>query len=122
MTDRRVPRQHEELLRKAYEAFNAREIEAVIELMHPDVDWPNGMEGGRVRGHDDVREYWTRQFRLIDSRVEPVAFSEQMDGRIAVDVHQIVRDLSGNLVDDRHVEHVYLIRNGLVESMDIREG
>jgi hypothetical protein len=122
MTDRQVPREHEELLRKAYEAFNAREIEAVIELMHSDVDWPNGMEGGRVFGHDDVREYWTRQFRLIDSRVEPVAFSEQMDGRIAVDVHQTVRDLSGNLVDDRHVEHVYLIRNGLVESMDIREG
>jgi len=26
------------------------------------VDWPNGMEGGRVHGHAEVRAYWTRQW------------------------------------------------------------
>ena len=56
----------EEILRRAYEAFNARDIEAVLVLMHPEVDWPNGMEGGRVRGHAGVREYWQRQFGTID--------------------------------------------------------
>src|SRR5882672_6030705 len=61
--------EHEELLRRAYEAFNARDVDAVLALMHPDVDWPNGMEGGRVLGRAAVREYWTRQFEVIDSRV-----------------------------------------------------
>jgi hypothetical protein len=36
----------ERLLRAAYEAFNARDIEAALALVHPEVDWPNGIEGG----------------------------------------------------------------------------
>jgi len=38
----------EQILRSAYKAFNARDIEAAVELMHPDVDWPNAWEGGRA--------------------------------------------------------------------------
>jgi hypothetical protein len=48
----------EQLLHAVYKAFNARNIPAVLEKMHPEVDWPNGMEGGRVYGHRGVREYW----------------------------------------------------------------
>ena len=33
----------EDLLRKTHAAFNARDIEAVLAVMQPDVDWPNGM-------------------------------------------------------------------------------
>jgi hypothetical protein len=89
--------------------------------MHPDVDWPNGMEGGRERGHAAVREYWTRQFGLIDSHVEPQGFSTDEQGRVVVDVHQVVRDLDGGLLADSRVEHVYTLRDGLVARMDIRE-
>ncbi len=111
--------EHEELLRRAYEAFNARDVDAVLALMHPDVDWPNGMEGGRVLGHAAVREYWTRQFEVIDSRVEPQAFTTDAEGRVVVDVHQVVRDTAGELLSDGRVEHVYTIRDGLVERMEI---
>ena len=111
--------EHEELLRRAYEAFNARDVDAALALMHPDVDWPNGMEGGRVLGRDAVREYWTRQFEVIDSRVEPEAFSTDGEGRVVVDVHQVVRDTAGELISDGRVEHVYTIRDGLVERMEI---
>jgi hypothetical protein len=51
----------EEILTTVYAAFNRREIDAVLVWMRPDVDWPNGMEGGRVRGHEEVRAYWLRQ-------------------------------------------------------------
>jgi ketosteroid isomerase-like protein len=33
------------LLRRAYDAFNARDVDAVLALLQPDVDWPNAMEG-----------------------------------------------------------------------------
>ena len=48
--------------------------------MHPDVDWPNGMEGGREHGHAAVRDYWTRQFGLIDSHVEPLSGNAVLNG------------------------------------------
>jgi hypothetical protein len=117
-----MPDEREELLRAAYEAFNARDIERALVLMQPDVDWPNGMEGGRVQGHDEVRAYWTRQFGLIDGHVEPVTFEALPDGRVAVEVHQVVRDLDGNLLSDSTVEHVYSFRDGLVERMEIVAG
>ena len=109
----------EQLLRHAYAAFNARDIDGALAVMHPDVDWPNGMEGGREVGHDAVRAYWTRQFGLIDSHVEPVGFEVKDDGRIVVDVHPVVRDLDGGLLSDGHVRHVYTFRDGLVARMDI---
>jgi hypothetical protein len=110
----------EDLLRRAYAAFNARDINGALVLMDPDVDWPNGMEGGRELGHDAVRAYWTRQFALIDSQVEPVGFSEDDEGRIVVDVDQVVRDLDGALLSEQRVQHVYTLRGGLIARMDIR--
>lgn len=38
----------ERVLNAAYAAFNARDLDAAIELMHPEVDRPNAWEGGPV--------------------------------------------------------------------------
>ena len=110
------------LLVSAYEHFNARDVDSVLKNMHKDVDWPNGMEGGRINGHDAVREYWTRQWSVLDPHVEPVSFADESDGRTAVQVHQTVRDLAGNVILDQMVQHVYHIQNGLIQSMEIRDG
>lgn len=110
----------EQILRRIYAAFNRREIDTVLASMHPDVDWPNGWEGGRVHGHDAVRDYWTRQFKAVSSNVEPQDFRTEADGRIVVTVHQVVYDSEGKLLSDSMVEHVYTIENGLIRKMDIR--
>ena len=111
--------EYQEILTRAYEAFNARDIDTVLTSMHPDVDWANGMEGGRVHGHEGVRAYWTRQWGLIDPHVEPMGFGMEEEGGIIVDVHQVVRDLAGTILSDTMVKHVYVMREGLVERMDI---
>jgi hypothetical protein len=112
---------HEALLRRAYEAFNARDIEGALALMHEDVDWPNGIEGGREHGHAAVRAYWKRQFLLVSSNVEPRSFATNEQGRMVVRVHQVVHNLCGELVSDREVIHAYSIRDDLIERMDIVE-
>lgn len=84
-----------ELLRTAYEAFNARELDAALAIMTPEVTWPRAFKGGFVHGPEAVRAYWIEQGSEIDARVEPVAFYPEADGRILVDVHQVVRDLEG---------------------------
>jgi hypothetical protein len=76
-----------QLLLAVYAAFNQRDTETVLNEMHPEVDWPNGMEGGRVVGKSAVRDYWKRQFKSLNPRVEPQSFLTQADGRIAVVVH-----------------------------------
>jgi hypothetical protein len=93
----------------------------VLAKMTADVDWPNAWEGGRVRGRDAVREYWTRQWAAIDPTVEPVGFATRPDGRVAVDVRQVARALDGSLLADARVLHVYAFRGDLVARMDVEE-
>jgi hypothetical protein len=112
----------DELLKATYDAFNARDIEAAIDLMHPGVDWPNAWEGGRVVGRSAVRDYWTRQFAAISSQVDPEGFTREPDGSIVVDVHQVVRDTeTGELLSDSRVRHRYRFEEGLVRRMDVEE-
>jgi ketosteroid isomerase-like protein len=112
----------EETLRAAYRAFNERDLGAALELMHPEVDWPNAWEGGRVSGRDAVGAYWTRQFEAISSRVVPEGFSWREDGSVDVDVHQVVHDAaSGELLSDSRVVHRWRLEDGLVVRMDVLE-
>jgi len=110
---------HEQLLRRAYEAFNARDIDGALATMHANVDWPNRMEGGRLHGHGEVREYWRRQFDLIDSHAEPQHIEQRPDGQVVVTVRQVVRDGAGSVISESTVEHRYVISEGLVERMDV---
>jgi hypothetical protein len=110
------------LLTRVYAAFNARDLETVLATLHPDVDWANGMDGGRVHGVSNVRDYWTQQFTLIDPRVDPVGFAIDAAGRIVVRVHQMVCTPAGAVISDGMVEHIYVIDDGLITRMDIRKG
>jgi hypothetical protein len=112
---------HERLLRETYAAFNARDIDRVLAQMTDDVDWPNAWEGGRVHGHEGVRDYWTRQWAAIDPTVEPVRFTTRADGSIAVDVQQAARDLDGRLLGEGEVVHVYVFRDNLIARMDVED-
>ncbi len=109
----------EELIRKAYKAFNERDAETVLALMQPNVQWPNGWEGGYVQGRDAVKEYWTRQWKEINPVVTPVNFYRNDKGQIEVTVHQTVKDVAGNLMFDGELLHVYTITNGYIETMQI---
>jgi hypothetical protein len=108
-----------ELLRAAYAAFNARDIDAALALMTLDVAWPRAFKGGFVRGHEEVRAYWREQWSEINPHVEPIAFHPEDAGRIFVDVHQIVRDLAGAVLVDERVGHRFTLAHGLIQAMEV---
>ncbi len=107
------------LLRAAYAAFNTRDIDAALALMTADVAWPRAFKGGFVRGPEEVRAYWTEQWSEIDPRVEPVAFHPEEDGRILVEVHQVVRDLAGVVLADERVRHRFTLEGGVIRGMEV---
>lgn len=108
-----------ELLRAAYAAFNARDIDAALALMTPDVAWPKAFKGGFVRGPEEVRAYWTEQWSEIDPTVEPVAFHPEADGSVLVEVHQVVCDLAGAVIADDRVGHRFTFERGLIKAMEV---
>jgi ketosteroid isomerase-like protein len=107
------------LLRRAYEAFNQRDIEAALALMDAHVEWPNVLEATTLHGHDAVRAYWLAQFEIIDPRVEPEAFEALGGEEIVAAVHQVVRDRAGSVLGDVRLAHAYLFRGDLVARMTV---
>jgi hypothetical protein len=110
------------LLAEAYSAFNQRDIDGALALMTEKVSWPKASEGGRVVGKEEIRSYWTRQWKEFDPHVEPLEVIEHEGGITEVKVHQLVKSLGGDVLSDSEVWHVYTIANGLIERMDLKEG
>lgn len=108
-----------DLIKKAYVAFNERDIDKALSTMQPDVQWSKAWEGGYISGHDAIKAYWTRQWKEINPNVTPVGFNERQNGSLEVEVHQKVKDLDGNPVFDGTVKHIYTFQDGLIKTMDI---
>jgi len=108
-------------LQDLYEAFNRREIEKILSLMKPDVKWANGMEDGLVYGRDNVREYWRKQFEILQPQLEPLEFERDENNRSVVTVRQTVRDLEGNLVLEKTVRQIFTFDDGLISVFEIGE-
>lgn len=111
--------QIEELIKKAYSAFNSRDIDSALSTFHPEVEWPKAFEGGYVTGHEEVRKYWTRQWKEINPNVQPIGFIERPNGTYEVSVLQKVKDLKGDLIFDGVVKHIITIQDNLFRRMDI---
>lgn len=107
------------LIAELYSAFNQRNIDGALALMSESVIWPKASEGGRVIGKEEIRSYWSRQWKEFDPHVEPIEVIERGAGKIDVRVHQLVKSLDGNVLSDSEVWHSYTIADGLIERMDI---
>jgi ketosteroid isomerase-like protein len=108
-----------QFLQNLYTAFNNGDLETIIAVMHPDVKWANGVEGGFVYGRDAVRQYWNEQYQVIQVQLEPSNFETDKRDRHVVTVRQIVRDLQGNLLDDATVRQIFTVENGLITLYEI---
>ena len=112
----------QKLIAEIYSAFNQRNIDTALARMSESVSWPKASEGGRVVGKEEIRAYWSRQWKEFDPHVEPTEVIERGASKIEVRVHQLVKSLDGAVLSDSTVWHVYTTVDGLIERMDLSEG
>ncbi len=112
---------HADSLRALYQAFNNRDLDAVLAAMAPDVDWPNGWEGGRLSGRDEVRDYWERQWREIRPMTIVRHIRDRSDGTVEARVRLVVRDPAGNVLERSEVTHVYEFEGPHVRRMTLEQ-
>jgi len=108
------------VLLKAYEAFNARDIEAVLALMCEDVNLENALTRDRVIGKAKVRDLWLLQWKHGNPKLEPLKVYEE-DGKMVILSRHTATDADGRMMTDQEIEEVYTIRDGLVARMDFRQ-
>jgi ketosteroid isomerase-like protein len=111
--------ENQELIKDAYAAFNARDIYAILRVMHPEVKWAKAWEGDYANGRTEVKAYWERQWEEINPKVTPVGFRERENGTLEVEVDQLVKDLEGNIIFNGKVIHLHVINGGMLQQMDI---
>ena len=87
--------------------------------MTEDVNWPKASEGAKVIGKEEIRAYWTRQWREFDGHVEPLEITERDGGNVRVRVHQLVKSLQGVVLSDSEVLHVFTVSGGLIAAMQL---
>ena len=109
------------LIAEVYSAFNQRNIDGALALMTESVSWPKASEGGRVVGKEEIRAYWSRQWKEFDPHVTPIEVIDRGAGKIDVRVHQLVKSLGGDVLSDSEVWHFYTTADGLIERMDLEE-
>jgi hypothetical protein len=107
------------VIEQAYSAFNKRDIDGALALMTQNVSWPKASEGGRIVGKEEIRAYWTRQWREFDPLVEPLAMTEEDGSKVRVRVRQLVKSLEGDVLSDSEVLHVFTVNSGLIAAMDL---
>lgn len=116
------------VIERLYERFNERDVDGVLKELVDDVAWANGMDGGHVHGHEELRDYWTRQWAMVSPHVEPVRLEQTEAGVIRAEVLQTVTDLEGNPLEgqmhglkNKTIVHLFEFQHGKVARFDIQD-
>lgn len=87
----------EDLIKKAYSAFNQRNMDEALSTLQPNVPWSKAWEASYIGRHHEIREHWTRQWKEINRNGEPVGFNQRQNGSLEVEVHQKVKTYKATL-------------------------
>lgn len=119
MTGRGTAGAAEELLARAYAAYNERDLDGLLAVVSDDVDWPDGSR--RLRGRAAVAAYWTRQWTRVRTHDEPIGFTHRPDGTVMVRISQVVRSLVGEVISTGSFDHVHRIEDSRIVRLDIQD-
>jgi uncharacterized protein len=105
-----------EIVRRLYGAMDARDVEAVTELAHPDAEWiPDSRVGqGPVRGRENVIQFFTDRAEMFGELRYELERVSDTDDKVLVFLR--VRghgDASGAGFDIR-IGHLWTVRDGVV--------
>jgi uncharacterized protein len=100
-------------IRVAYAAFSRGEVEAVVDLLHPDVEWvppPSSLDPQPLRGRDAVRRYLAPNFFESQS-AEPIEVLEEGD-RVLVIARVRARGRESGVELDQTAYHLWTVAEG----------
>jgi ketosteroid isomerase-like protein len=102
-----------EVVLAAYDSFNRGEIEPILDILHPDVEWvppPTSLEPRPLRGRDAVREYLAPNF-FESQTAEPLETIEHAN-RLLVVARVRARGRGSGVELDQTAYHVLTIEEG----------
>jgi ketosteroid isomerase-like protein len=102
-----------EVVLAAYDSFNRGEVEPILDLLHPDVEWippPASLEPRPLRGRDAAREYLAPNF-FESQTAEPLETIEHAN-RLLVVARVRARGRGSGVEVDQTAYHLLTIVDG----------
>jgi ketosteroid isomerase-like protein len=104
-----------EILRQGYEALSRGDVDAVLEICHPDVECQlpeGGINTGTLRGHRALKEFLEGYIDAFESfRMEPERFLEA-DDQVVVVLRVLGRGRESGLEVDVRPAHLWTMHSG----------
>jgi ketosteroid isomerase-like protein len=97
-------------------AFRRGDVEAMLDLNHPDAEWVNpdyAIEPGTRRGREEIRRAIERIFEFFET-VEVESMERTPDGRILVGARVRSRGMAGGPGIEALTGTLYTVRDGLL--------
>ena len=103
-------------LRRIHDAFNRRDFEAVVQLVHPDIELVRPGGQSSIKGVAALRE-WLEPDAIEEQRLEPLDFRVKGD-KVLVREHATGRGAGSGIAMDFVVHGVYTLDDhGLVKEV-----
>jgi ketosteroid isomerase-like protein len=107
------------------EAITAGDLDAALEVCHPDIEFLSvlAVSGRRYLGHDGIREYFDDiHSAWSEWRVEVHQTVPGRDGRVAIVMSMHARGKESGAILSERTDHIWTIRDGkLLRNQPFRE-
>jgi uncharacterized protein len=119
-----MSQQNVEIVRRAWEASDRSDYEALFALYDPAIVWHShyGPISGSYHGHEGVRQFfreWTDALESFNARAEE--FIDAGGDRVVVDVRVWARGRGSGVEAEMSQGHLCKVRNGLLIRIDVFE-
>jgi ketosteroid isomerase-like protein len=113
-----------DVVRRFYAAWNASDLEGVLDTFHPDAEfWPVMvplLSREVYRGHAEITRWFTElRERWTEFRTEPEQLIEIADGVVVI-LRLVATDAAGEELDAR-IANVFTVRDGRIAVMEGRD-
>jgi ketosteroid isomerase-like protein len=115
-----------ELIRGGYEAWNRRDIDAVVQVLDPDIEWRGYThipESGVMEGREQVRTWLERFLEAWEElEIQVTDLIDSGEQTIALVRFRALGRESGVRVDGGTDAHVWTVRDGKAAAVTLYQG
>lgn len=109
----------EDRIAQLYDAYNGRDFDRCMAMLADDVEWPDEVESGVVKGREAVHAYFTDVTAPLRAHYDLISLDVDAQGRVSVLSRQTIASAAdGSLWSSTRVLHRFTLRDGLITRME----
>lgn len=110
--------EQKQLAQSLYERFNVGDIDRMVELLHPDIEWVNEPKDQYTQGKESLHAAWSQIGKIAKVHFDIVSSTPTEKGMFVV-VQEKIWKPEDELIFDGPVGHDYTILDGKIRRCDI---